>query len=236
VRSRVDVLTFWGLVALCWCLPQIPYLKFLYAPFTYLSVWVHELGHGVGALLGGGEFVEMVLTPEFGGIATTISPDTPNRILVLALGLLAPSIAGLIILVCVRGFYLRGITLILVSGGLLTSSILWSGDYFTQVLTLILAIIIGLVGLIGTRIIQSILAQVIGIEFCLNAIADFDYFFVRSATVGGHTLSSDTEQMAQLLGGTYTLWAVLLSILSILILYAAVAVSSSIDHGLKGGY
>lgn len=56
--QRIQPLTFWVLVALVWAAGQVPILGM---PFLFLSTWVHELGHGLGAIMTGGHFAHMRL-------------------------------------------------------------------------------------------------------------------------------------------------------------------------------
>lgn len=53
--------TFWSAALLSVGRPSVPFGEFVIYPFALLSTWAHELGHGVTALLWGGEIKYLVL-------------------------------------------------------------------------------------------------------------------------------------------------------------------------------
>ncbi|GAB4576298.1 MAG: hypothetical protein Kow0077_32040 [Anaerolineae bacterium] len=60
------------LVMILW---QIPALNGLLAPFRYFVTTVHELGHGLAAILSGGSFRAYQVYASGAGVATTASPS-----------------------------------------------------------------------------------------------------------------------------------------------------------------
>jgi len=221
---------FWGLVVVCWWLMQMPLIG---KPFSLLSTWVHEMGHGMGALISGGEFKRMIITPRFGGRAFVTTTGTVSHVMVLVVGLLGPSLVGAIMLIMSRGWHMSGFVLSLLCLALFTSAFVWAGDPFTKITLLTLAVAVFGVWVLGGRFIRSLAAQIIAIELCLNAVMGFDYFFSGTATVAGDTSASDTADLVQLLGGTHILWGLFLSVISILILWTAFRASGALDMGLK---
>jgi len=233
IPATLNTVMFWGLVIFCWWLMQMPLVG---KPFSLLGTWAHELGHGMGALISGGEFTRMIITPRFGGRAFVITTGTASHVMVLVGGLLGPCLIGAIILIMSRGWRMSGLALSTLCLSLFASIFFWAGDPFTKVTLLTLGIAIFGVLALGGRFIRSLAAQVIAIELCLNAVMGFDYFFSDTATVAGDTSASDTADLAQILGGTHTLWGLLLSVISILILWAAFRVSGALDMGHRARF
>ncbi len=57
--------------ALSLILRQVPVLAWLIYPFQLFVALVHELSHGLAALLTGGRFIEFVIAPNASGLAVT---------------------------------------------------------------------------------------------------------------------------------------------------------------------
>ena len=58
-------------------LPQLPLGNYLLYPFTILTTWFHEMGHGLAALALGWEFERLVLLSDGSGYAESYRPPTP---------------------------------------------------------------------------------------------------------------------------------------------------------------
>lgn len=213
-----------------WAFGKIPMLGL---PFVLLSTWVHELGHGLGAIVSGGRFESMIITPGLSGLAHTFSGSDFERIIVLFGGLLGPSIAGAVMLILSRRMGQNRLALFLLAGALLATVVLWAGDLFTQVSVLGFGVVVTGIAFWGYAALRHLFAHIIAIAFCLNAVAQFDYFFIRSANVGGFAGQSDTGALANIIGGPHLLWAVIVSALSLFILYLAFKLSGGVS-GKRG--
>jgi len=213
-------------VFLVWAFGQIPMVGL---PFVLLSTWVHELGNGLGAIFSGGRFESMIITPGLSGLAHTFSGSDFERIIVLLGGLLGPSIAGAILLIMSRRMGLNRLALYLLAGALLATVVLWAGDLFTRVTVLGFGVGVAAIALWGRAALRHLFAHIIAIAFCLNAVAQFDYIFMSSANVGGYGGLSDTGVLAEIIGGPHIFWAIIVSALSLFILYLAVKLSGGVS-------
>jgi len=215
-------LVFWAMVAGVWALSQVPYAGL---PFAFLSTWAHELGHGMGAVITGGHFSHMIITPEFSGLAQTAVFGSWERIVVVCGGLLGPALAGALMLIAARGLNLNRIALYILSALLFATAVFWAGDAFTRIGTLVIGGFVMVIAVKGNAFVCSILAHIIAISLCLSAVTRLDYFFVGDANVEGKIHTSDTGTLAALIGGPHWFWGALLSALSLLILYIAYRMS-----------
>ncbi len=198
--TRLHPTLFWTLAIGIWAVMQVPIIG---TPFVLLSTWVHELGHGLGAIMSGGEFDNMVITPKLSGLAHTYSGSNFERVVVLLGGLLGPAFAGAIMLILSRRLGLSKLALLLLALALSVTVMIWAGDMFTCITVLGFAIVVGLVALRTKPFIQTIFAHIIAISFCLNAVRGFHYFFMDRADVGSYSGQSDTGALAQLSFLTY---------------------------------
>lgn len=196
-------------------------LKFVFAPFHYLATWAHELGHGLGAVLGGGKFNNMLITQHYGGLAFSEYPSDFSYWLSVVTGLIGPSLAGFFVIAFGRRFKKARIVLWVLTVLLVLTALFFSKDMFTRGVTLGLAVPIGAVAYWGSVPVRSLFTQIIGITLCLNAIAGFDYFFFKSGSLPEGLSLADTQILAKYFWGNQLFWALFISALSLLILYFA---------------
>jgi hypothetical protein len=196
----------------------VPFGHYLLYPFTLLSTWVHEMGHGLGALAVGGDFRELHVYGDAGGLAFTSSaPGWPDGVLSAA-GLVAPPLAGAAMLAIARGPRRARIVLGVLTATLLASLVLWVRTTVGWVVFPALAIGIGLAALrLGPNRVL-LLAQLVGLSFALDTITRIDYLFAATATVAGEVRKSDIARVAEAFGGARLLWGLLLAALSLLLL------------------
>jgi len=97
----------------------------------FLSTWAHELGHGLGAIFTGGKFVDLIVMPNFSGLARTQTVNPFQRSMVILVGLLGPSLLGVLMIFLTRGLNWYRVAIIVLAA-LLAMSQIWAGDKFTR--------------------------------------------------------------------------------------------------------
>src|SRR5262245_59992666 len=98
-RTAILIAAAVYLVVITW----VPFGAQLLYPLTLFTTWVHEMGHGVTALIVGGSFRSLEINWNAGGVAfTTRAAGWPGA-LVAAGGLLAPPLLGALTLAVVHG-------------------------------------------------------------------------------------------------------------------------------------
>lgn len=194
----------------------VPYGQFILYPFTLLATWVHEMGHGVTALLCGGQFQQLQIYGDASGLAVTAVVAGYREAATAAGGLLAPPFVGALLLALARRFS-RALLWGLV-GALVLSLLLYVR---TQVGWLAMAPLCGLLALVaryGGADGRLFMAQLIGVLLALDTVTRMGYLFVSSASVGGTQRASDIAGVAKILGGPFQLWGGLLAGISLLML------------------
>lgn len=218
---RLPALQFWGLCVILYMIMQFPLVR---VPVLFLSTWAHELGHGLGAIITGGEFIDLRVLPSFSGVATTATSTDFSRAMVIIVGLLGPSLLGVLMIALTRAFSLYRLA-VLGLAGLLALSLIWAADGFTLATISGAAIVLGLMGWrLPNRVLQYV-AYILAIALCLSALTGFGYFFIGNAEVAGDLYRSDTGVLADLWGGPHWLWGGLMVCLSVLILAIGVFLS-----------
>lgn len=210
------VLVLFLVLALRW---YVPYGGLILYPFTLLSTWVHEVGHGVTALLLGGEFLHLQIFPDASGLAHTTAAAGARGALVAAGGLLGPPVMGMLLLAGSR-VWPRGV-LALLALCMLASLVLWVRPLLigTGWLTVApLALLFLVIALRGSKDLRLFTVQLIGVLLGFDTISRMGYLFMPAAQVGGATHASDIAVVAATFGGPLQLWGALLSALSVVLL------------------
>ncbi len=213
---------FWGAAGLSLLLWLIPFGGLLIYPVTVMATWAHELGHGLTAILVGGELDSLELFAGGGGVAHTRTTEGWQHALVSLGGLLGAPIAGVVMLML--GSYRRMVPVLL--GGLVlaltVSALLWVRSAFGIVACLAIA---ALVATLGWRLRPSrrfLLVQFIGIQLALSSLSRMDYLFTGEARFGPMTvMPSDVANIAEALGGHWLMWGLPIALVELAMLYGA---------------
>lgn len=164
----------------------------------------------------------MIINRNLGGVAHTAVFGDAERIVVILGGLLGPAIDGGLLLIASRGLNLNRIALYILTALLFATAVFWAGDNFTRISTFAVGVFTCTIATMGAPFTCRILALMISISLCLNSVTRLDYFFMKQAQHG----KSDTAYLADIIGGGHMLWAILLSALSLLILFVSYRLSS----------
>ena len=208
--------------ALLW---QIPGGDYILYPFTILATWFHEMGHGLMALLLGGQFQKLQIFSNGSGVATygirpLLGPIGPA--MVAAAGPMGPPLAGAALILASRSFRAATLCLKILGSFLLFSTLIWIRSWFGLVAIPLLGLIILGIALKAPRWAQGFAIQLLGVQACVSTYHQLDYLFSRSA---GPLGLSDTAQMQRYLLLPYWFWGGLMAIASLVILVQSLRVA-----------
>ncbi len=193
----------------------VPFGREILYPFTLLATWVHEMGHGLTALILGGHFVKLEIFGDGSGLAHTAVSVGWRDALVAMGGLLAPPVAGASILAFAHGGRRARGLLAFLAGALVISVAIWVRSPAGVIAMPLLALGFGYMAWRSTPDRRLLLAQGIGVLLALDTVTRIDYLFSASAEVDGARRSSDISRVAEALGGHYLLWGCLLALISL---------------------
>lgn len=199
---------------------QFPAGRYVLYPFTILATWSHEMAHGLCAMLLGGSFVRLHLSPDGSGYAIHSGTRFLGRLglaLVAAAGPLGPAFAGsLLIFLSLRPkwarFGLAGLAVVM-----LLSALIWTRALFGFSMIVLLAILLLVVQFKGTSRLRSLSLQFVGVQACISLFLQIGYLFTEQVPVSGRLVYSDTGQIAAALFLPYWFWAILLTGLTLLL-------------------
>ncbi len=205
---------FWVAAAVSIILPRIPYGRNVLYPFALLGTWVHEMGHGLVAILAGGSFNRLLIYQNLGGTAYSSGVGSLGRAFVAAGGLLGPAIAGGVIIILgsresTARWVLAGLAIVLA-----ISLVLFVRNAFGWFALGLIAALLAPLALYGPEIVKVFVAQLIGIQFCLASWGTLDYMFTKNFRRDGQVIDSDTQEIAEVLLLPYWFWGGLIALLS----------------------
>jgi hypothetical protein len=204
---------------------QVPGGDYILYPFTILATWFHEMGHGLMALLLGGQFQKLEIFNNGSGVATyrialSLGPIGPG--IVAAAGPMGPPIAGAALILASRSFKVASLSLKLLGGFLLLSTLIWVRSAFGFVAIPLLGLIILGIALKAPHWMQGFAIQFLGVQACVSTYHQLDYLFSYSA---GSLGLADTAQMQKYLLLPYWFWGGLMAIASLVILARSLQVA-----------
>jgi hypothetical protein len=193
----------------------IPHGWYLAYPLMLISTVVHELGHGVAAILVGGDFSSFEMWSNGSGVAhnSGVEPGAA-RAFVSAGGLCGPAVAaGLFLWLGRRPIWAKR-CLAAFAAFLVLALILWVRGAFGIAFVGALAAACILVAIYTTAETSQIALVFLATQLALSVYSRGDYLFKQWASTGAGKLPSDTEHMAEALGGPYWVWGLLCALFS----------------------
>jgi hypothetical protein len=204
---------------------QLPAGDYILYPFTILATWFHEMSHGLMALLLGGQFRKLEIFGDGSGVATyamslSLAPIGPA--LVAAAGPMGPPIAGSVLILASRSFKSATLSLKILGGFLLLSTLIWVRSLFGLIAIPLLGLIILAIAFKAPRWLQGFAIQFLGVQACVSTYHQLDYLFSYNA---GPLGLSDTGQIQQRLLLPYWFWGGLMAIVSLVILVQSLRIA-----------
>ncbi len=199
----------------------VPALQLLAYPFMLLSTLVHEMGHGITAMLLGGRFHSFQRWIDGSGVAM-YSGDFGRftTALVAAGGLLGPSITAAIFFNAVatpkRAQVCLGLFALLCGMAI----ILLVRNLFGIVFVALIAMLSLLFAVGKLKRHAQLALAFLATQLALSVFSRMDYLFTPIANTNAGAMPSDVGQIAHALFLPYWFWGALLAVFSILVLVA----------------
>ncbi len=201
---------------------NVPFGGYITYPFFILCTWFHEMGHGIAALLMGGNINHIVLQPSGSGL-TQHSHAVGNLLLgqrlslafIAAAGLVVPPIIGAMFIVFSKRKQGAKMMLWILVGFIVVGNLLWVRNLFGWVMMALVGAFVVLVLLKGSLKQIQFLAKFIGVQAALATFLNWRYLF---AYLGG---SSDVAHIQHQLFLPYWFWGGAIAVFSALLLIAS---------------
>jgi hypothetical protein len=179
---------------------------FWHTPFVYpiklFVVLLHEISHGIAAILTGGSIVKIEISADQGGLCVTRGG---GRFLVLTAGYLGSMLwGGLILLAAGRTKMDKSVTT-LISLIILGVTLLFIRNFFGLIYGIGFGIAMFLAGWLLPNVVNDFLLKLIGLTSVLYVIFDIKDDLL-TASIGG---MSDATMLSREFFGTVTFWGLL---------------------------
>lgn len=198
----------------------VPYGYVPAYPLMLLSTLVHEMGHGLAAILVGGTFHEFKMWVDGSGVALwSAEPSALRRGVVAAGGLVGPALAAAI------GFYVgrtaRGARTMLwvVAVGLMLSALLVVRNSFGWMFVSVLAVGLWLIARRASDETAQMVLVFLSVQLTLSVFSRGDYLFTQTAQTAQGPMPSDVGQMADALLLPYWFWGAACGLFSLWVLF-----------------
>ena len=203
---------------------HIPYGNLILYPFSLVFTFIHEMGHGITAILVGGQFKDFVMSLDGSGLASAMVPSSRFAMAAYAAGgLLAPPIVAAICLFISKNPKLSRITWYAFAAICVISIVLVVRNTFGIFFVALCGVAsFALAKFPKTDAIPRYAMLVLAITQLTSVFARGDYLFVKYAS--GDSMNPATQQLsdvgaiAEQLFLPYWFWGGLIAIFSIIIL------------------
>ncbi len=211
-------------------LPALPFGNYLVYPFTILTTWFHEMGHGMTAELLGQDFERLMIFANGSGLAESrIAADASPflRASVAAGGPLAPTFLGALLILASAHPRLWRPALWGLSAALFASVILYVRSAVGFAVLPLIALSLALIAWKASPGVNRFALQFLGILGAMSMLSDYRYFFTEEVEIAGRQMLSDTGQIEAALWLPHWVWA------SLILLTSAVTVGASLKYALS---
>jgi hypothetical protein len=190
----------------------------LLAPFRWLHIYVHEFGHGIAALLAGGEFDKFEMY-TYSGLAYTRTSGSLAAAFVCAGGLCGPAVVGGVFLAVGRNARWARIALGAFGAFMTISLILWTRTPFGWGFGAVVAVLSLAVTVKGRPALAQMVLVFLGVQLALSVYTGGGYLFTQYVAIqNGHRGPSDTQAMSEALTLPYWFWGLACAGFSVLVL------------------
>lgn len=232
-RTLLMALASMGIVFILWNVPQ---LDFILYPFRLFVTFVHEAGHGLAALLTGGQFHGFEVYSSGAGQALT---SGGSRAIILPAGYLGAAFFGAVLFYLVNRLpYPRAIARVL-GVVVIVFSLLFS-RFISAAFVVSLAPVVGLMSglvlfLVGSRAgrdVNILVLNLLAVLTALNAVLDLLYLIQNTSVMLGALRNDAAAFSAEFTPGLPpAMWAIIWAMIVVLML--GVSIWYSIVHPLR---
>ncbi|MBD59316.1 MAG: hypothetical protein CL808_04245 [Citromicrobium sp.] len=219
-QQRIALLVILGLGSIM--LWHAPFGAWLLYPFTILTTWFHEMGHGIAAIAMGERFDHLLIYPDGSGVAVSeISPgrNVVQDAIIAAGGPVGPGIAGAALIASSRTLKGTRIALAVLGVALLVSTAIWVRSLTGMIVLPLAGFAILAIARNANPDQQRFAIQLLGVQACISVWTQTGYLFTRGGTIGGLPQVSDTGAVAEALFLPFWFWGIVLSAANVALLW-----------------
>ncbi len=193
----------------------VPFLRPLAYPVELFGTLMHELGHGVAAILTGGRFDRLRVWPDGSGLADVrVGQAAWQHAATAAGGLLGPPAAAMILFVLARSRSGARRGLAVLAAVLALALVFFVRNVFGALLVVLVITAFTVTARIRGREVPRLVALLVAVQLALSVFVRAGDLFSATAVTAAGTMTSDVGQIAQAFGGPAWVWGGLVSAIS----------------------
>ena len=183
--------------------------RYLLYPFRIFATWIHEMCHGMAAIIMGGRIAKLEIFKDGSGLAYTATRGEWRQAFVSSAGYPGTAVTGCLLLLFRRNTLGPTIGTIGLGVCLVFSCIRWVRNSFGLWVLVSEGIFLILCGWKLPAVLLDNLYNFLAATCCLNAVESIqDLFGSDDYMVGGQvSTTTDAHAVADIWGGDYRLWA-----------------------------
>jgi hypothetical protein len=212
------LLAIFAVVVALWGTPVV-------TPLKIFVVLLHEISHGLAAVLTGGSIVKMEINAQQGGVCYTAGGF---RVVVLSAGYVGSMLWGALIMVLASRTKRDRWISIAIGVFILAMTLLYVRSWFGFGFALLASAVLIVVGAKLPHRVNEIVLQVIGVTSCLYAVLDIIDDVLHRRGIG-----SDADMLADLTLIPSVVWGVVWIALSVVVATLALLVAAQKSQGLS---
>jgi len=211
---------------------QMPVLRWLVYPFHLFVTLVHELSHGLAALLTGGRFLRFTIAYDSSGLATTAGGW---RWLVIPAGYLGAALFGGVLLALTNRGSARARRWVAMGLGLFfaVALLLFARNVPAIIISGLAAAALLALGMYGSQLWLTFGLNLLAIQCSLNALDSV--IGLTRLSAGPFVGPNDAQSMANLTHIPAVVWAVLWSAAALAVLIGSVYLSLRVETRPNAG-
>jgi len=197
-----------------WGMHHLPGREVFLYPLMLFDTMVHEMGHGLAALLLGGRLEKLQLFSDGSGLAWTAVDTGWKKGLVAAGGLLGPPFLAAFALAAARSPRSARVWLVGMAAFLLGCLAYFVRGGMAWPVLLVLGLALLAIGLLARDRVVEVTTLVLALELAVLTYSRSDYLFMGSAQINGTTRVSDVGAISAAIGLPYWVWGILIGLFS----------------------
>ena len=189
-------------------LMNLPDGRYVLYPFMIFSTWIHEMCHGMAALLTGGKIAKLQIFGDGSGLAYTVTTSKFARALVSSAGYPGTAVTGCLMLLFRRTTLGPTIGTMTMGCCMLLSCLLIVRNKFGLIVLTIEGLCLVIGGWKLPAVALDYLYGFLAATCSLNAVESIhDLYGASQGYAGGELMNSDAHTVAEYWGGDYRVWA-----------------------------
>lgn len=211
------------MIIIVWNIPDGFY--YLY-PLTILATYFHEMGHGLAALLLGGNFHYLLVHPDGSGVAVHSGVQFLGPIgqaIVAIGGPLGPTFAGMLFIYASASVKATQRLLVVIGALIIITVLIWVRSVFGVLFLIAVGALLMYIGIKSSERAKQLVLQFLGVSSMLSLYQNIGYFFIDKVEIDGKIMYSDTGYLQEYLFLPYWMWAIIILGISLFAFYKSFA-------------